>query len=345
MVDGKAVRSCLMFAVQADGCEIRTVEGLGEHGQLSVVQETFRQHHALQCGYCTPGILMTVTAALEQGCLPHTETEVREFLSCAMKPALFDMIRPDTVEEVLDALARNEDVNLLAGGQSLVPLMNLRMATPALLIDLNRVQSLSGIELEADCLRIGAMTRQSTLLMDSLIAMHASLLRVAAANVGHVQTRNRGTLGGSLAHADPAAELPVAIVALDATLVASSKRGTRQIEIRIPLADQSRVRSAFREYAVRHGDFAIASAAVQRVHDRGVTLFRVALGGVATVPIYCANLSRRLSEGIANADALQALIAEEVRHLSPMSDLQASANHRRRLGELALFECLQQVLA
>jgi carbon-monoxide dehydrogenase small subunit len=81
MVDGKAVRSCLMFAVQADGCEIRTVEGLGEHGQLSVVQETFRQHHALQCGYCTPGILMTVTAALEQGCLPHTETEVREFLS------------------------------------------------------------------------------------------------------------------------------------------------------------------------------------------------------------------------------------------------------------------------
>jgi CO/xanthine dehydrogenase FAD-binding subunit len=283
-----------------------------------------------------------------------------------MKPALFDMIRPDTVEEVLDALARNEDVNLLAGGQSLVPLMNLRMATPALLIDLNRVQSLSGIELEADCLRIGAMTRQSTLLMDSLIAMHASLLRVAAANVGHVQTRNRGTLGGSLAHADPAAELPVAIVALDATLVASSKRGTRQIpassffvdvfttvlepdelltEIRIPLADQSRVRSAFREYAVRHGDFAIASAAVQRVHDRGVTLFRVALGGVATVPIYCANLSRRLSEGIANADALQALIAEEVRHLSPMSDLQASANHRRRLGELALFECLQQVLA
>ena len=139
-----------------------------------------------------------------------------------MKPAPFDMVRPDTIEEVLNFLSEKENAKLLAGGQSLVPLMNLRMSTPSLLIDLNRVIGLSGVELHTDSLRIGAMTRQATLLSDALVSKHAPLLREAAANVGHVQTRNRGTLGGSLAHADPAAELPLAVLTLDVTLVAMS---------------------------------------------------------------------------------------------------------------------------
>ena len=283
-----------------------------------------------------------------------------------MKPAPFDMVRPDTIDEVLDVLSRHEDVKVLAGGQSLVPLMNLRMVTPSVLVDLNRVQGLSGIDVDADHLRIGAMVRQKDLLADPLISLHAPLLARATANVGHVQTRNRGTLGGSLAHADPSAELPLAIVALDAVLVAASPRGTRPIpgssffvdvlttdlapdeivtEIRIPLGSQSGTRVAFHEFAARHGDFAIAAAAVQLVSERDDVAVRAVLGGVAPVPIVCESLSRHIGGTEFDPNALQALIAEEVRLLDPPSDIQASSDHRRKLAGLALSECLQQVLA
>ena len=281
-----------------------------------------------------------------------------------MKPAPFDMVRPDTIDEVLDVLSRHEDVKVLAGGQSLVPLMNLRMVTPSVLVDLNRVQGLSGIEVNADHLRIGAMFRQKDLLADPLVSAHAPLLARATAHVGHVQTRSRGTLGGSLAHADPSAELPLAIVALDAVLVAASPRGTRPIpgssffvdvlttdlapdeivtEIRIPLGSQSGTRVAFHEFAARHGDFAIAAAAVKLVRQQDDVAVKAVLGGVAPVPIFCENLSRHIGGTEFDPNTLQALIAEEVRLLDPPSDLQASSDHRRKLAELALSECLQQV--
>ena len=282
-----------------------------------------------------------------------------------MKPAPFDMVRPNTIDEVLELLSEHKDVKLIAGGQSLVPLMNLRMATPSLLVDLNRVEKLSGINLDADGLRIGAMVRQNDLLSDPLISLHAPLLARATTNVGHVQTRNRGTLGGSLAHADPAAELPLAIVTLDAILVAASKRGIRLIsgssffvdvfttdlaadelltEIRVSLSPHSDTRVAFKEYAVRHGDFAIASAAAQlKSYQHGPQL-RAALGGVAPTPVFCQRLSSQFSRELSDS-ALQKLIAEEITLLDPQSDLQASSDHRRRLAGLALTECLQQVLA
>ena len=281
-----------------------------------------------------------------------------------MKPAPFDMVRPDTIDEVLDVLSRHEDVKVLAGGQSLVPLMNLRMVTPSVLVDLNRVQGLSGIEVDTDHLRIGAMFRQKDLLADPLVSAHAPLLARATAHVGHVQTRSRGTLGGSLAHADPSAELPLAIVAMDAVLVAASPRGTRPIpgssffvdvlttdlapdeivtEIRIPLGSQSGTRVAFHEFAARHGDFAIAAAAVQLVRQQDDVAVRAVLGGVAPVPIFCESLSRHIGGTEFDPNTLQALIAEEVRLLDPPSDLQASSDHRRKLAELALSECLQQV--
>ena len=281
-----------------------------------------------------------------------------------MKPAPFDMVRPDTIDEVLDVLSRHEDVKVLAGGQSLVPLMNLRMVTPSVLVDLNKVQGLSEIEVDTDHLRIGAMVRQKDLLADLLVSAHAPLLARATAHVGHVQTRSRGTLGGSLAHADPSAELPLAIVALDAVLVAASPRGTRPIpgssffvdvfttdlapdeivtEIRIPLGSQSGTRVAFHEFAARHGDFAIAAAAVNLVRHQDDVVVKAVLGGVAPVPIFCENLSRHISGTEFDPDALQALIAEEGRLLDPPSDLQASSDHRRKLAELALSECLQQV--
>ena len=140
-----------------------------------------------------------------------------------MKPAAFEMIRPQTVPEVLALLAENADAKLLAGGQSLVPVMNFRLAAPSLLIDLNRVSSLFGIRLEGDRLQIGAMTRQAELLEHPLILRHAPLIAKAMPNVGHLQTRSRGTIGGSLAHADPSAELPLVMVALDATITLQSR--------------------------------------------------------------------------------------------------------------------------
>ena len=123
-----------------------------------------------------------------------------------MKPAAFEMARPQTVHDALALLADNPDSKLLAGGQSLVPVMNFRLATPSLLIDLNRIPTLASILLDRGMLRIGAMVRQSTLLESPIVARHAPLLVKAIPNIGHVQTRSRGTIGGSLAHADPSGE-------------------------------------------------------------------------------------------------------------------------------------------
>ena len=192
-----------------------------------------------------------------------------------MKPAPFEIERPTRLDDVLRLLAANTgDARVIAGGQSLVPLMNLRMATPSLLIDLNRVEALQGIRVDGPWLRIGAMTRQQRLLSDPLIAAHAPLLARALPHIGHVQTRNRGTIGGSLAHADPSAELPVCMVALGATLSVGSASGGRTIparefftdilsttlqpdevlvEIAIPRAPPG-TRAWFIEFARRHGD-------------------------------------------------------------------------------------------
>jgi len=146
-----------------------------------------------------------------------------------MKPAAFDMVRPETLAEALAFLGdRAEDAKVIAGGQSLVPVMNFRLAAPRFLIDLNRIKALAGIRLDGDMLRIGAMTRQSALMENPLIA-HAPLLALALPHIGHVQTRSRGTIGGSLAHADPSAELPLIMVTLDATLTIESRRGGRRV--------------------------------------------------------------------------------------------------------------------
>ncbi|MGH7003419.1 MAG: FAD binding domain-containing protein, partial [Alphaproteobacteria bacterium] len=150
-----------------------------------------------------------------------------------MKPSPFDLHRPRTLEEVLDLLSRyGEEAKLIAGGQSLVPLMNLRMATPAVVVDLNLVAGLAGISSDGHALRIGAMTRQKHMITDPLVARGAPLLARAVSHVGHVQTRSRGTVGGSLAHADPSAELPLVMVTLGAEFVLRSMRGARSIAAR-----------------------------------------------------------------------------------------------------------------
>ena len=197
-----------------------------------------------------------------------------------MKPAPFAYEAPRTLEQALDALG--EDARVLAGGQSLVPMMNFRLARPERLVDVNGVDGLGELRRSGDALRIGALTRQAALERSELVARGWPLLRQAVRFVGHPQIRARGTVGGSVAHADPAAELPVALTALDACFLVRSTGGTRTlraeelfvsyyttalepdellVEIEVPPAPAG-ARMAFAEHARTHGDFATAGAAV-----------------------------------------------------------------------------------
>ncbi len=279
-----------------------------------------------------------------------------------MKPAPFEMHRPATIEDALHLLfEHSEGAKLLAGGQSLVPLMNLRMATPGVVIDLGKIGSLRGVRKTQDKIVIGAMTRQAELLADPLIAAHAPLLRLAASHVGHLQTRARGTVGGSLAHADPAAELSVAMVALDAEFSLQSLRGERRIaarrffrsaletelagdeilrEIAVPIAPAS-ARVCFREYARRHGDFAIVSVAIQFA---GPGTLAVALGGVTETPHLCAGLAASLTDSKYDTAGLAESIEAELAGIEPLSDIQASGEYRRHLASVLLDDGLREVL-
>ena len=205
-----------------------------------------------------------------------------------MKPAPFEYFRPDTLDEALALLAEHEDAKPLAGGQSLVPMLNFRLARPAALVDLAEIDELAGVRVEDGTLVVGAMTRQWDL-------EHSSdafpLLREALAHVGHTATRCRGTVGGSLAHADPTAELPVCALALGAELVTSRRVIPAEeffvsvfttalepdellVEVRFPAPAGP---TAFLEHAHRHGDFAVVCVA--RAGDR------VAVGGVGPTPM------------------------------------------------------------
>jgi CO/xanthine dehydrogenase FAD-binding subunit len=199
-----------------------------------------------------------------------------------LKPAPFEYLAPRSVDEALSQLG--DDVAPLAGGQSLVPLLNFRLARPAVIVDLNGIDSLAGLGRDdaSGALRIGAMTRQAAVERSELVADGWSLLRQAVRFAGHPQTRSRGTVGGSVAHADPAAELPAALLALDAVFHLRSASGSRTVsasdffvgplttvlepgellvEIEVP-ALPAGARTAFVEHARTHGDFATAGAAV-----------------------------------------------------------------------------------
>jgi CO/xanthine dehydrogenase FAD-binding subunit len=235
-----------------------------------------------------------------------------------VKPAPFEYAAPASVDEALGLLG--DDARVLAGGQSLVPLLNFRLARPERLVDINGLSELAYLRASDGRLRIGALTRQAALERSPLVAERWPLLAQAIRLVGHPQIRNRGTVGGSIAHADPAAELPVAFSALDARLHAASGRGTRTIaagdfflgplttalepdelltEIEVPpLPDGAR--TAFVEHARTHGDFAIAGAAV--VVAPGADA-RIALLGAGPAPLRAGDAERALREG---ADAREA---------------------------------------
>ncbi|MGQ0651529.1 MAG: FAD binding domain-containing protein [Betaproteobacteria bacterium] len=231
-----------------------------------------------------------------------------------MKPPPFDYYAPAALDEALALLDRLGDgARLLAGGQSLIPLLNMRLARPQALVDLNRVPGLGDIRVEGHELVLGAMVRHRQLERDPLVRKHVPLLAEAARHIAHVQIRTRGTLGGSLANAAPAAELPAVVMALDATLVARSSGGSRKLapaaffvaalqnalapnemlaQVRVPIPAAG-TGWAFVEFARRRGDFALAGAAVLGR--------RVALCGVADLPVLLEDVHPDRSESAVRA--------------------------------------------
>jgi carbon-monoxide dehydrogenase medium subunit len=274
-----------------------------------------------------------------------------------MKPAKFEYVAPTTVDAAVDALrAANGEGKLLAGGQSLVPLLNFRMTRPSVVIDLNGIEELSFIELRGDHVVIGALTRHREIEQSPLIASNLPVMSAAMRHVAHLAIRNRGTIGGSLSHADPAAELPMLAVFYDATIVAQGKSGRRNIpaeeffvdaltnslesdeivvEIEFPILWQGGW--AFEEVARRFGDFALASIAVSvRRNSSFIEEARVAAMGVANTPLRLRTVEEQLA-GMQIADDLADRFCEFVRStVSPNSDLHASAEYRKQLlGALA----------
>ena len=257
-----------------------------------------------------------------------------------MKPAPFDYLRAGTVAEALDALHKvGADARILAGGQSLVPMLNMRLARPAMLVDIMRIETLARIEDRGDSLRIGAGVRQLALERHDGLVHRQPLLALMLPWLGHVQTRSRGTVCGSVAHADPSAEMPLALVALEGTIHLRSRRRVRQVPavefftgmMATARADDELLEAvsmpairpghgyAFREVSRRHGDFAIAAFAAIADGD-GI---RLAVGGVAAQPT-----GRRMPlPGPALDDALETLAWD----LDARDDIHASARYRREL--------------
>jgi CO/xanthine dehydrogenase FAD-binding subunit len=280
-----------------------------------------------------------------------------------VKPPPFEYDDPATLEEALGLLAQHGDeAKLLAGGQSLVPLLNFRLARPERLIDLNGLAELDYLRFENGTLRIGALTRHSTLERSAEVAERVPLLSEAVKLVGHVQIRNRGTVGGSVAHADPAAELPVAFACLGARFHARSQGGERSFsaeelflthlttalapdelltEIELPLPPPG-AGFCFLEFARRHGDFALGGAAVQLVVGGDGRCEQAALALLAAAPT---PLRRPAVEAWLPGRALdEATVAEAARQaaadLNPSGDIHGSGEYRRGLAEVMVRRAL-----
>ena len=286
-----------------------------------------------------------------------------------MKPASFAYYRPGSLDEALSLLAEHgPDAKCLAGGQSLVPAMNFRLARPAVLIDLNRIGSLAGIEQTAGgSVRIGAMTRQRAVERSAMVAERAPLLYQAMPWIAHPQIRNRGTIGGSLAHADPAAELPAVMLALDARFVTAGPRGSRSVHARefftgilttaleegemltaveIPPRPAG-ARSVFVEVARRHGDYAMVGVAVELTLDDGRRCgsCRIGLLSVGDTPVLAGAAMRELTGAELTRDAIDGAAAVAARDLDPPTDLHASAEYRRHLARVLIGRALRRAAA
>ena len=280
-----------------------------------------------------------------------------------MKPAPFQYHDPRSVKEAVALLAQHENTKLLAGGQSLGPMLNFRFVMPDHLIDLNRISELAYIRAGTDTLDIGAMTRQRALERAAEIKRVCPIMTEALAWVGHIPTRNRGTIGGSLAHLDPAAELPGICALYDATLTVAGPKGTRRVAMAdwgvsfmTPNLEPNEVLTditlklwrephghAFVEFARRHGDFAIAGVGCLVALDRTGKARRVALSliGVSSAPVRLAAAEKLLVGTDLSDKAIQAASAE-VAKLEALADAYVSAAYRKRVAGVLLGRAIKQ---
>jgi len=284
-----------------------------------------------------------------------------------MKAAPFDYHRPLSADAAVTALAElGDEAKVLAGGQSLVPVMAMRLGRPEHLVDINRIGELSGATRSGGTLRVAALTRHRELEQDPLIADAVPLLARAAPHIGHVQIRNRGTLGGSLAHADSAAELPAVALALDAEIEARSVRGVRRIPAAgfflsafVTALEPDELVTAVHlpvwgpgcgfgvaELARRHGDFAIAGAVCGGRADGGrITRAAIALIGVASVPVRAPAAEQALAGANVGQVDLAAVARDAVATLDPPSDAHGSGAYRRRAAAQMIVRALESALA
>lgn len=314
------------------------------------------------------GERVSISKPVGCGIVPASEAQGLVLGRC-VKAAAFECVVPESVDAIVDALADYGDgARLLAGGQSLVPMMNLRLARSEVLVDINRVEALQTLREEGGELRIGAGVRQAELLRSEFVAARVPLLRQAAGWVGYPATRNRGTVAGSAAHADPAAELPAALLVLDTTFVARSRTGERSIpareffvdyfttalrpgeflaELRVPIPAAG-ARSAFLEIARRKHDFPLCGVAAMGHLDPDGTCqdLRVALCAASPRPLRAPSVEAAMNGQRPDDASIRAAAAEVQADIEPLADVHGSAEYRRELAEVmtrraiaTAFEC------
>jgi CO/xanthine dehydrogenase FAD-binding subunit len=283
-----------------------------------------------------------------------------------MKPAPFDYVRPASLAEACEALAADEDARIVAGGQTLIPMLAMRLARPTKLVDILRLKELSGIRVEGDVLVIGAVTRQVEVERSEIAHRKLPLLMKALPWVGHPPTRNRGTVGGSIANADPSAEIPLIAVTLGAEIeIANSSDRTRMpaddffigpmltsvmpgdcvCAVRFPLWPHRRVGTGFHEVSARQSDFAFVAAAAQVALDEDGRCVDVALGlggvGDRAVRIDVSSLIGEIITSASIADLVRSATAD----LETSSDLHASASYRRRVAVTLAIRAIEDAVA
>jgi 2-furoyl-CoA dehydrogenase FAD binding subunit len=272
-----------------------------------------------------------------------------------MKPARFAYLRPDSVAQACEALARHgEEARILAGGQSLAAMLNMRLVRPTLLIDINRLEALSKIEVAGDSVVTGALVRQADAFADARIRARIPLLSMALPHVGHYQTRNRGTLAGSVAHADPSAEIPLVLATLGGDIDLKSTKRTRRVRaadffrsalvtaraaeemisaLHWPAAG-TRMRFAFEEFSVRGGDYAIVAVACMLDDEHGKV--RLGFGGCGEAP--------QVVELDYDPGALGQMAADAVGKIECRADMQASSAYRQNLANVLATRILTRTI-
>jgi aerobic carbon-monoxide dehydrogenase medium subunit len=283
-----------------------------------------------------------------------------------VKPPPFDYVAPTTLEEALEALARHgDDAQPLAGGQSLVAMMALRVARPAVLVDINRIEALAGVAEEGAELRVGALTRQASILNDDVVRRRLPSLAAATKFIGHYQTRNRGTLGGSVSLADPAAEYPAFALAMDAVLELRSVQGRRDVAAKdffqgpymtdrrtdelltgVRFAPKSGARIGVDEVQQRRGDFAL-SGLVARLDIDGDTIADAGLAwfGMGSRPTRAAKAEEGLRGAKLSEVDVGAVASDAVADTEPLDDSHASAAYRQAAGHVLAERLLSRLIS